>query len=62
MPKITIKYELVQSPQVIDLLDYGYNKKWTELTEKEQTEVSDDLIEQLISENPIRVHIEDKIC
>ena len=56
MEKLKFKFSLDIYETYIDLSDYGFedNKRWKDLSEDEQNEVSDSLTEQMI----IRCHID----
>ena len=57
--KIIANFSLWASPQEVDLEHFGYAKstKWVELSEEQQIEITDSLVEGLMAEAPIRCKI-----
>ena len=59
--EIIVDFELMSSSEIVDLEDYGHDEstKWCDLSEEEQNDITDSLLQQIKDDNLVKISVDD---
>lgn len=59
--EILVDFKLISSTEIVDLEDFGHDEhiKWSDLSEEEQNDITDSLLQQIKDDNVIKISVDD---